>query len=103
MGQSYSIDLIDRSARKTRLGSISKDCIQCASDSNQAVRVKGRLHFTPEDKQIYLKMAATHGDKLSLSISNDTRTYLGDFCLSYFDPQTSTATFDALGDVKVIC
>jgi len=103
MGQSYRIDLIDRRARKSRLGSVAQDCIRCTTDTKRPISVEGELYFSPEDKQIYLKTAATHGDTLKLSISNNTRTFLGDFCLDSFDPQSNRAVFRSVGDVKVIC
>lgn len=103
MGHPYRIDLIDHRARKTMLGTVDQESIHCTADTKRPISVEGELHFSPEDKQIYLKTASTHGDTLELSISNETRTFLGSFCLSFFDPQSSRAVFRSIGDVKVIC
>ena len=103
MGQSYRIDLIDCQARKSRLGTVTQESIRCTLDTKRPISVEGELYFSPVDKQIYLKTASTHGDMLKLSISNDTRTFLGNFCLHFFDPQSNRAVFHSMGDVKVIC
>lgn len=103
MGKAYCIDLIDHRARKSRLGSVPDDSVRCTQDTKHPISIEGELHFSPEDKQIYLKTASTHGDTLKLSIANDTRTFLGDFCLHFFDPQSNRAIFRSVGDVKVIC
>jgi hypothetical protein len=103
VGNSYRIDLIDRCARKSPLGSVADKSIRCTMDTKHPISVEGELYFSPEDKLIYLKIASTHGDTLKLSISNETRTFLGDFCLNFFDPQSNRAVFHSVGDVKVIC
>jgi len=103
VGHSYRIDLIDSRARKSRLGSVPDASVRCTQDTRNPISIEGELLFSPDDKQIYLKTASTHGDTLKLSIANDTRTFLGDFCLHFFDPQSNRAIFRSVGDVKVIC
>lgn len=102
MGQAYNIDLIDRHARKMHLGSITSSSVKCKGTKHAPVKVHGELRSTPEDKRIYLQTASTHGDTLKLSISNDTKTFLGNFRLSFFDPQSHEAIFSPIGNIEVI-
>jgi len=101
MGQAYTINLIDHDARKTHLGSVTDACIH-HHQNNTPMYVNGELLFTPEDKQIYLQTASTHGDTLKLSISNETQTFLGRFHVSFFDPHSHQAVFRSIGDVELI-
>lgn len=102
MGQAYTIDLIDRYARKTNLGSVTPSSVKCRKKSQCPLKVRGELKCTPDDKTIYLQTASTHGDTMRLSISNDSKTFLGKFRLSFFDPQSHQAIFSSIGDVEVI-
>ena len=102
MGQAYTIDLIDQHARKMHLGSITSPSIRNEADSQYPIEVQGELKSSPEDKQVYLQTASTHGDTLHLSISNETETLLGNFRLSFFDPQSQEAVFNSVGNVEVI-
>lgn len=101
MGQTYRIDLIDRSKRKYSLGSVTKESVRCSTRLGGQVCVNGALQAAPIDKQVYLKTASTHGDIMKLSISDDHETFLGDFCLSFFDPQSQRAIFRSVGGVNI--
>lgn len=103
MAKAYRIDLIDHCARKSSLGTMADSAIRCTADTKRPISVEGELLFSPSDKEIYLKTASTHQDTMKLSISNDTRTFLGEFYLKSFDPQSHRAIFESVGDVKVIC
>ncbi len=102
MRQTYSIDLIDRSKRKYSLGSVTKDSVKRIAKSGGQLCVSGALRAAPVDKQVYLKTASTHGDIMKLRISNELETYQGDFCISFFDPQSQKAIFRSVGGVNVI-
>lgn len=102
MGQTYSIDLIDKHAQRMNLGSVATASVKCQKKSKTPLKVRGELYCTPDDKKIYLQTASTHGDTMHLSISNDTKTILGKFRLTFFDPHSHQAIFNAIGDVEVI-
>ncbi len=102
MGQAYTIDLIDQHARRMHLGSVTPCSIERRKERRTPLKMCGELKCTPEDKQVYLQTASTHGDTMRLSISNDTETFLGKFRLSFFDPQSHQAIFRSVGDVELV-